>query len=83
MKKVRELTEPEPVTPRSAHENHPCAGVRDRARVMILGDKGHPLKKITDIRRMVRRTVSAVMDSREEEGLGGSYDIRVPEDLAP
>jgi transposase len=74
MKKVRELTEPELITLRSAHENHPCAGVRDRAQVTILGDKGYPLKKMADICRMVRRTVSAVIDSWEVEGLRGLYD---------
>jgi transposase len=74
MKKVRELTEPEIITLRSAHENHPTARVRARAQVILLSDKGYPLKKIADICRMVRQTVSAVIDSWEVEGLRGLYD---------
>ncbi|QTA93031.1 hypothetical protein [Desulfonema magnum] len=63
MKKVLDLTEPELTTLQSAQKNHPCARVRDRARVIILSNKGRQVKKIADICEMTcqtggRKTVS-------------------------
>ncbi|QTA93068.1 helix-turn-helix domain-containing protein [Desulfonema magnum] len=73
MKKVLDLTEPELTTLQSAQKNHPCARVRDRARVIILSNKGRQVKKIADICEMTCQTVYTVISRWEENGLGGLY----------
>jgi len=46
MKYVSGLSEAEARTLECAHKNHPSAGVRNRAHMIILSNKGYQLKDI-------------------------------------
>ncbi len=74
MKYVGKLTTDEVITLESARKNHPCAGVRPRASVVLLSNKGYQMQVIADICGMTRQTVSSVIDGWERSGLRGLYD---------
>lgn len=74
MKYVSGLAGAEACTLECAHKNHPSAGVRNRAHMIILSNKGYQLKDIADICGVTRQAVSRVINRWEKRGLRGLYD---------
>ena len=54
-----------------AHKNHPVAGVRNRAHVIILSGRGCQPGQIADICGMSRQAVFRVMEKWEKIGYQG------------
>ena len=74
MKYVKPLSVEEIVTLTEMYKNAPVHRLSQRAHMLLMSNRGMPIKSIALSSELDRDTISAVIDAWEQRGIIGLYD---------